>query len=136
MMFWKLLKQKLKQKYASTIIYPWMVAINEGQTFSISVGEQKLILIKYKVPKQYLRWMLLLLKPKHPFNSQEGINRIKKDYTCPLESYSRALVLILSNELFLLYHATKLQHDCLKTLTQRDEGISSSKHEISWVQKF
>ena len=136
MMFWKLLKQKLKQKYASTIIYPWMVAINEGQTFSISVGEQKLMLIKYKVPKQYLRLMLLLLKPKHPFNSQEGINQIKKDYTCPLESYSRALVLILSNELFLLYHATKLQHDCLKTLTQRDEGISSSKHEISWVQKF
>ena len=30
MMFWKLLKQKLKQKYASTIIYPWLVAINEG----------------------------------------------------------------------------------------------------------
>ena len=80
--------------------------------------------------------MLLLLKPKHPFNSQEGINQIKKDYTCPLESYSRALVLILSNELLLLYHATKLQYDCLKTLTQRDEGISSSKHGISWVQKF
>ena len=36
------------------------------------------MLIKYKVPKQYLRLMLLLLKPKHPFNSQEGIKQINK----------------------------------------------------------
>lgn len=32
-------------------------------------------------------------KPKHPFNSQEGINQRKNDYAYSSESYSEALVL-------------------------------------------